>query len=94
MLRILVRLSEWKTECRTCYGNRFASLLRSGLIFQEAVEEQTGLEVNHKVVSKVLRKEMQMGYRLAKTVPKGKVGWLKPSQLSRLEPPKWFLWSD
>ena len=31
---------------------------------QEAVEEQTGLEVTHTLVSKVLRKEMRMGYRL------------------------------
>ena len=36
---------------------------------QEAVEDQEGLEVQKKLVSTVLRKDMGMGYRLAKTVP-------------------------
>ena len=36
---------------------------------QAAVEEQEGLEVPKKLVSKVMRKDMGIGYRLAKMVP-------------------------
>ena len=36
---------------------------------QAAVEEERGLEVPKKLVSEVKRKDMGMGYRLAKTVP-------------------------
>ena len=33
------------------------------------VEETAGLEVDHQLVSRVLRKDLHMGYRLARTVP-------------------------
>ena len=36
---------------------------------QEAVEENTGLDVSKNLVSQVLRKDLGLGYRLAKTVP-------------------------
>ena len=36
---------------------------------QAAVEEQSGLEVQKTLVSKVMRKDMRIGYRLAKTIP-------------------------
>ena len=36
---------------------------------QSAVEDQAGLEVPKKMVSAVLRKDLCMGYRLARTVP-------------------------
>ena len=52
-----------------------SSLLSAGLPIaraqqvQLAVEEQRGLEVSTKLVRQVFRKELKMGYRLAKTVP-------------------------
>ena len=36
---------------------------------QDAVQEQTGLKVADPLVRHVMRKELRMGYRLAKTVP-------------------------
>ena len=36
---------------------------------QAAVHEQTGLKVNDQLVRRVMRKELSLGYRLAKTVP-------------------------
>ena len=36
---------------------------------QAAVQEETGLEVNRPMVSRVMRKDLHMGYRLAKTAP-------------------------
>ena len=36
---------------------------------QEMVLEDTGLEVTQQLVQKVMRKDLHMGYRLAKTVP-------------------------
>ena len=34
-----------------------------------AAEEQSGLEMPKNLVSKVMRKDMRIGYRLAKTIP-------------------------
>ena len=36
---------------------------------QAVVTEQNGLQVSSKLVSQVMRKDMRMGYRLARTVP-------------------------
>ena len=36
---------------------------------KEAVKEATDLEVDRRLVCRVMRKEMRLGYRLAKTVP-------------------------
>ena len=36
---------------------------------QAVVAEQSGLQVPSKLVSQVMRKDMHMGYRLARTVP-------------------------
>ena len=44
------------------------SIVRLGQI-QTAVQEQSDLEVSKRLISIVLRKDMGMGYRLAKTVP-------------------------
>ena len=33
------------------------------------MQETSGLEANHSLVNKVLRKDMGLGFRLAKTVP-------------------------
>ena len=43
-------------------------IVSSGQI-QKIVKDQEGLEVDRKLVCRVMRKDMGLGYRLAKTVP-------------------------
>ena len=38
-------------------------------LIQKAMREQSGLDVDEKLVCQVMRKDMGMGYRLAKTIP-------------------------